>query len=515
MIRSFRLLSLVALVSIGVAASFVASASAAPKATPAPAGSASPVPASTATPEPLDHVISRLEAKMKADPNDKAAAQDLAGAYYQANRPDLTLGITKKLLAGGTKNAQVYYFDGVANAAVGDTKSAVASLEQARNFEPTNAQVLGTLTTIYLRLNQPADAERVAQKAIAFNKDDENAYVNYGLVLSAEQKFDEARKQFETAATLNPKDAHPIVLEARSYVDQKAIAFAQQLFDRAIAIDPTSGEALYGKAKLSAAQHNVKDAVTNYEALLKTSTDDNERASIVDEEAALYATEKMSAEADAAFKRAIASYPSVLGTHIAYGDYLASTKDNAGAEREWTAGLGPNKDNPTALVRVGQLAISRNKFTEALDDFKKATDIAPNDPQAQYTLGQLYMTQKQYEKARTAFRTSFGLQKTPEALAGLGAADYQSRNYPECAEVFEALDKSPNFAKQNPRVLVTLGDCEARSNRKAQAKSAYTRFLAYTKPGSQAERDIKKMISSLDGKPASKPAPKATTAPKK
>jgi tetratricopeptide (TPR) repeat protein len=352
-IRSFRLLSLVALVSTGVAASFVASASAAPKATPAPAASASPAPASSATPEPLDHVISRLEAKMKADPNDKAAAQDLAGAYFQANRPDLTLGITKKLLAGGTKNAQVYYFDGVANAAIGDTKSAVASLEQARNFEPTNAQVLGTLTTIYLRLNQPADAERVAQKAIAFNKDDENAYINYGLVLSAEQKFDEARKQFETAATLNPKDAHPIVLEARSYVDQKAIAFAQQLFDRAIAIDPTSGEALYGKAKLSAAQHNVKDAVTNYEALLKTSTDDNERASIVDEEAALYAAEKMSAEADAAFKRAIASYPGVLGTHIAYGDYLASTKDNAGAEH---ARVQRQSDGARARRPTGDLA---------------------------------------------------------------------------------------------------------------------------------------------------------------
>ena len=383
MIRSLRLTSLAALVTIGVAASLAASAGAAPKATPAPATSPSPAPSST--PEPLDHVISRLEAKLKTDPNDKLAQQDLAGAYYQANRPDLTLQITKKLLTGGTKNAQVYYFDGIASAAVGDTKTAVASLEQARNFEPTNAQVLGTLTTIYLRLNQPADAERVATKAIAFNKEDENAYINYGLVLSAEQKYDQARAQFEEAAKLAPKDAHPVVLEARSYVDQNAIAFAQQLFDRAIAIDPASGEALYGKAKLSASQHNVKEAIANYELLLKISTDDNERASIIDEEGGLYATEKMTADADVAFKRAIATYPSVLGSHVAYGDFLAANKDQAGAEREWTLGAGPNKDNPPALIRLGQLAISKNKMTEALDDFKKATDLAPNDPQAQYT----------------------------------------------------------------------------------------------------------------------------------
>ena len=37
------------------------------------------------------------------------------------------------------------------------------------------------------------------------------------------------------------------------------------------------------------------------------------------------------------------------------------------------------------------------------------------------------------------------------------------------------------------------------------------RFLAYTKPGSQAERDIRKIIADLDAKPA----PKATSAPKK
>ena len=514
MIRSLRLSSLVALVSFGVAASFVASAGAAPKATPAPASSTSPSPAASATPEPLDHVISRLEAKLKADPNDKAAQQDLAGAYFQIQRPDLTLQLTKKLLAGGTKNAQVYYFDGIASASIGDTKNAVASLEQARNFEPTNAQVLGTLTTIYLRLNQPADAERVATKAIAFNKDDENAYINYGLVLGAEKKPDQARVQFEMAAKLNPKDAHPVVLEARSYVDENAIAFASQLFDRAIAIDPNSGEAIYGKAKLSAAQHNVKDAVANYEMLLKLSTDDSERASIVDEEAALYATEKMAAEADAAFRRAITTYPSVLGSHVAYGDYLASNKDQVGAEREWLAGAGANKDNPPALVRLGQLAITKKKIPEALDYFKKATELAPNDPQAQYTLAQLYMTQKQYEKARGAFRTSFGLQKTPEALTGLGAADFAVHNYPECADVFEALDKAPGFAKQNPQALLTLGQCEARANRTTKAKSTFRRFLPYTKPGSQAERDVRKLIADLDHQP--KPAaPKATPAPKK
>ena len=104
------------------------------------------------------------------------------------------------------------------------------------------------------------------------------------------------------------------------------------------------------------------------------------------------------------------------------------------------------------------------------------------------------------------------MQKTPEALAGLGAADFGARNYPECADVFEALDKSPNFSKQNPQALVTLGTCQAHSNRVAKAKGSYTRFLAFVKPGSQADRDVRKLIADLDHQ---KPAPKASPAPKK
>ena len=282
--------------------------------------------------------------------------------YLQINRPDLALPLTQKLLAAGTKTAQIYYFDGLAQSGVGHQKESLADLEQAANLEPTNPGVLGTLTSMYVQQNRPQDAERIAKRAVTFNKDDKNAYIAYGQVLAAESKFDEARQQLETAAKLDPKDVRPILIEAQTYAQQNAVALAAGLYDRAIAIDPTSVEALVGKAKVSAAQHNVKDAVATYERILSLQTDPNDKAAVIDQEAIVYANEKMDSDADATFKRAISQYPNVMTAHTAYGEYLLSKKDTAGAEREFIAGAGPNRDQVDAIARLGQLYASQNQL---------------------------------------------------------------------------------------------------------------------------------------------------------
>ncbi len=456
-------------------------------------------------------MIPRLEAKLKTDPNDKQSMTELAQGYYQANRPDLTLALTQKLIAAGSKTAQVYYLDGVANLSLGRLKEGLASLENASNIEPTNITVLGTLTTAYLRSNRPADAERVAKRAITFNKDDKDAYIAYGQVLATEQKYADARTQFQEAEKLDPKDAHPVVLEARTYSDENAIALAAQVYDRAVQVDPRSFEALVGKARVEAAQHDVKDAVATFQQLYALQTDDEDKAAVLDEIAHEYAVEKMDSEADNMYRSAIAQFPKVPATHLSYGDYLAFKNDMAGAEREWTAAAGPNRDNPDALGRLGDLYAKKNDHAKAIDNYKRLTDIANQDGRAFLLLANAYVDNKQYDKARDAFRHSFALQQTPDALVGLAQADYVTKDYKECALIYGNIDKSsPQFTKQNPTVLYVLGQCREKSGDAKGALEVYKRFLPYTRPGSQANKEVKALVAKLD-----KPAPKPTKAPQK
>lgn len=510
--------SLFVVTAFAVAAGLAHPATAATKAPATPAPTTAPTAAPTV--EPMEVAIPRLEAAVKADPNDKVSAATLATDYLQINRPDLALPITTKLLGGGTKTAQVYFLDGAAHANLGKIKEATASLEQAANLEPTNIAVLQMLTTVYMRDNRPDDAERIAKRALTFNKDSKDAIENYGYVLAALKKYDEARTQFENAAKLDPKDPHPVVLEARTYQEQNAVALATGLYDRAVAIEPKSLEALIGKAQLAASQHNVKDAVATYEAILALQQTDFDRAAVVDEIAKVYATEKMDTEADAAFRRAIDSYPTVAGAHVGYGDYLASKSDKTGAEREWNLGLGPNKDNPDALARVAGLASDKKDYPKAIDLYKRLTTVVPSDPRPFLLLGQTYLAAQNYDLAREAFKQSYTIQHTPDALASLADADIASKNFTEAIQIFEALDKNaPELMKANPVLLFGMGKAYQGANQAQKARDAYSRLLAILQPGSQNYNEVKNIINGIDhgGRPASaatpKPAPKPSQSP--
>ncbi|MBV8582129.1 MAG: tetratricopeptide repeat protein [Candidatus Eremiobacteraeota bacterium] len=487
------------------------------KGAPAAAATASPSPAPspTATPEPLDVAIPRLEKRVKADATDKAAMSELAADYLQIGRADLALPLTQRLLAGGTKTAQAYYFDGLAQRGMGHQKESLADLEQAANLEPTNPGVLGTLTDTYLQLNRPQDAERIAKRALTFNKDDKNAYIAYGQVLASEGKYDEARQQFDGAAKLDAKDVRPLLLEAQTYMQQNAVALAAGLYDRAVAIDPTNVEALVGKARLAAAQHNVKDSIATYEQIYKLQTDPNDKVAVIDQEAVVYANEKMDSDADSTFKRAISEFPNVLSAHTAYGDYLISKNDKAGAEREFTAGVGPNRDQIDALARLGQLYAGQSQYPKAIDQFRRVAELAPNDPRSHLLLGATYSANRQFDKAGAEFKASYQLQHTPDALLGLGQADLATHNYNECAQVYDALDKgAPDLSRKNPSILYGLGQCYEGQRQPDKAKAAYVKLLGYVPAGSQAASELRQLIAQIDRKPA-KPATKATPAPKK
>jgi tetratricopeptide (TPR) repeat protein len=452
--------------------------------------------------------IPRLESKLKSSPDDRETMAELSGYYLDAGRPDLALPLTHRIITLGTKAAQVYYLDGVAQEQLGHMPEATASLERAGNLDPTNAQVLFTLSDLYLRTNRPADAERVAKRATVFHATDKRAFLNYGVVLMQEKKFDEARKQLEAAVKLDPKDVAPIVLEGRSYEGQNAPDLSLQAFNRALAVDPKSFDALIGKARVQAAKRDVKGAIATYESALPYAQDDDERVAVLDQEAGVYLRAKMGGDAENMLKRSVAEYPKAALAHLAYGDFFAGQNKSANAEAEWKLALGPNNDNREAMFRLGDYYVQTNQPRKAVGMYKRAVELNPNDPQALAQLGQAYGLDRQFTSARDAYRHSFMILRTPQALAGIAASDYQLKSYQEGAAAFDALKVGAvGFLKANPQLYYVMGKLYTGNNEKSKARSAYKQFLTYVKPGTPVQAEVKKLLASLNT--ASTPDPKS------
>jgi len=500
--------ALAALMALGFAAAIAATSPHAdaglfggkPAASPTPSASPSPLP--TASPEPPSVAIPRLQAKLKANPNDQQALVELAGQFLGINRPDLAVQVTQHLLQLGNKTAQVYYLDGYSQQQLGNIPAAVADLEQASNLDPTNLGVLGELSTLYLRTNRPTDAERIANRAVTFNPKEPQAYSALGAVYGAEQKWDQARAEFEKAYALDPKDPQPLYEITQTWAQQNNIPMALQAVDRAIAVSPKDVDLLTLKADLYARQHDDAHASSAYDDAFVAATTDDEKVAILVRKAAYFSGEKKPDQATAVFQQLLAQFPKNAQAHVAYGDYFASQKNITSAQQQWQLALGLDPSNGPALLSLGQVALGQNKITDAIGYLKRLTAAAP-DAQGFALLGQAYFASHDYTGQRDACSKSFQIQRSPQTLGCIAGADFELKNYKEASQIFDVLDKAaPQFLTEQPEYLFMAGKAYQQTNQRDKALHAYRRVLPLMKRGSPLYKQVVTAIAQL-----SKPVP--------
>ncbi len=466
------------------------------KATPSPSPSPSALP--TPTPEPPSVAIPRLQAKLKANPNDQQAMTELAGQFLGINRPDYAVTLTQRLLQMGDKTAQVYLIDGYALAQLGRLDQAISDLEQAANLDPSNESVLGQLTELYVRANRFTDAERIANRSIVLNKGDEPSLLMLGGVLAAEQKFDPARVEFEKAAKLAPKDSQPIFRIAQTYAAQNNIPMAIQTIERALALDPQDVQALLFRASEYAAQHDDAKATAAYDDAIVAATDDAQKASIIVQKASYFVGEKKYSQAESVFDEGIARYPKEGSLYLAFGDYWAARKNLVSAQKEWLQALSIDKNDPGALSRLGQFSMQQGKMQDAVGYLKRLTALDA-DPQAFAMLGQAYSYLRDYANAKSACSKSFQIQRSPVTLGCIAGADFEMKNYKEASQIFDVLDgNAKGFLDQNPQLLYVAAQAYERTKQPQKAVGAYKRLLPMIRKGTPEYTKISKQIAELE-----------------
>lgn len=479
-----------------------------PKATPTPSPSPSALP--TASPEPPSVAIPRLQAKLKANPTDQQAMGQLAAEFLQVNRPDLTVQLTQHLLQMGDKAAQVYYYDGFAEQQLGDIPKATADFEEASNLDPTNLGVLAQLAGVYMKTNRPADAERIAKRAVTFNKTEPAALMTLGSVYAGEQKYDAARAQFEAAFLLDKKDPSAIFQVATTYAQQNNIPMALQTIARVLAIDPSNIQALVYKADLYAKQHDDARTSQAYDDAIVAATTDDEKAQIMVRKATYFITEKKYPQGQAILQQVIAKYPKIPAGFVAYGDYLAAQRQLNQAIAQWHIALGLDPNNSAALLSLGQASLQTNKTSDGITYLTHYTQVSPN-AQGFALLGQAYSVAHNYTGARAACGKSFQIARSPETLGCVAGADYELKNYKEAAQIFDVLDRAAKgYLDQNPPLLYMAAKSYQGSRQCTKAVSAYKRLLPMMKRGTKDFKSVQK--ASYE---SCRPAPKKHTGAKR
>ncbi|HXO17323.1 MAG TPA: tetratricopeptide repeat protein [Candidatus Dormibacteraeota bacterium] len=461
--------------------------------TPSPSPSPSALP--TASPEPPSIAIPRLQAKLKANPNDQLAMAQLAAEYLQVGRPDITLQFTQHLLQMGDKTAQVYYYDGFAEEQLNNFSAATYDLEQASNLDPTNLGILAQLADIYIRTNRFNDAERIAKRAVTFNKTDPGALSTLGSVYAAEQHFDDARAQFEAAYALNPKDTSPLFQIATTYAQQDNIPMSVQTIGRILAVDPRNIQALVFKADLYSRQHDDARASAAYDDAIVAAPTDDEKVAIMVRKAGYFIQEKKDAQGVAILQQMTTQFPKIPAGFVASGNYYATQRQYDRAVTQWQAALALDPNSSGALLGMGEVAMQSGRLNDSINYLKHYTQLSP-DAQGYALLGQVYSRMHDYTGARDACGKSFELQRSPETLGCVAGADFELKNYKEAAQIFDALDKAAKgYLDANPQLLYIAAKSYVGSNQCTKAAAAYKRLLPMMKKGTKDYDSVRKGVS--------------------
>jgi tetratricopeptide (TPR) repeat protein len=173
-----------------------------------------------------------------------------------------TTEFTRNYLSFGSIFFQRGYYD-----------QAIASFERAFHDNPTSAEALYGVGSIYLQRKQNVEAreafDRVTRLQASYPDTLPNAWNNLGILAAREGQIAEAVPYFQQALKLSPD--HLVALEnlGNAYRQQKRLEDARQLLEHAVAVGPDDPEANYGLGMVYAQLDDTERAFDYLQRALK------------------------------------------------------------------------------------------------------------------------------------------------------------------------------------------------------------------------------------------------------
>ena len=449
--------------------------------------SSSPTPSSSPTENPQER-IKTLQQTVTDNPNDKDAREELGVLLIETGKPTEGRDQLENAVRLGANDAQMWYFIGIADRQLNDMPDAITAFEKAELADPGNEAVLTSLAQGYLALGRADDAQRIAQRAITLHPTEAFGYEALGTVQLDRGQWDEGRANLQKALSIDPNDARAHLLVGRSYMASKPpqpdLAIAQ--FDTVLKTSPNDLDALHSKAEALAQKNDIAGAAAILNAIIKAHPDEVEPE---DDLAELYLSKNMETQARQEFATAEKDHPKSTEPYLLQAEYDQNQKRFTQAASEYEQALALVPDDPRILFEYGRLQLQAlHNSQKAIDAFSKIVAKDPNNPDAQFFLGEAYGAEGRWTDARDAFRKAFDITHSAQALYNLAVAFYSLKDYRSARDAFEAIASHQDPKHQDASIWFFLGDANRLLGDKQSAVAAYRAFLALQPNGDVAAK---------------------------
>lgn len=420
-----------------------------------------------------------LARELARSPSDSRGAAILALQALMARSPDRvgSLAVLQDLLKNDMNRPEARLAIARQQLAIDDKAGAAQSLRQALQIRPDYLPAA-------LMLSQMGPEERAAgivsfEKYVRQNPKSRDARLALSQLYLADDRLDDAQKQFETMRKLDTKDPTPLMALALIKVQQKKLDEATgylkqyvQVGEKNPATDVGQGYVYLaqiaieqGNDALAAqwldkidqtSQHYLPAQVTRAQLLQKQGKTDEARkvldnlqvsdprdaAVIARTDASILFTAKRYKEAETRLSRAVDDFPD--DPDLRY-DYAMAAERNAHyvtMEKQLRELIRTQPDNPQAYNALGYSLADRNqRLPEASKLIEKASTLAPNDAFIMDSLGWVKYRMGDTAAATQILQRAYDLQPNAEIGAHLGEVLWKSGAQDEARSAWRAAQK--------------------------------------------------------------------------
>jgi tetratricopeptide (TPR) repeat protein len=384
---------------------------------------------------PVEHLeataareVRAAHASVVAAPDDVARWVELARALDRSDLSQQSAAVWRGAATLAPSNADWAYRAGVAAAAQLDVDAARASLRLALERDPRHPSAWRALGTLALDAGDTAAARAAFEQVVALRPTWHDGHTGLALVALTEERASDALVHASAAARTTPPQLYfrylyGAALRAAGRVDEAAphLAAGAGVHVEWSELSPDSASSKYADLELMrradrlAANAKLAEAITLYrQALARRPEDGRVRARLGTVLAASGKPEEGLAELDTALARTPDNYYLMMGR----ADVLAIVGriDDARVMLHRAIEVWPLRSE--ALLQLGQLELGQQRFTEALDAFRRAYTLEPALPKTSANVAQGLMLLRDFAGAARV------LEEAIPKLAGAPPLDY-------------------------------------------------------------------------------------------
>ncbi len=348
-----------------------------------------------------------LEKYVAANPDDYVAWFDLGYVYKATNQVDKAIDAYRKSIAAKPDVFESNLNLGILLARKGNNADAVKYLKAATQLKPTAhvdeglARAWQSIGIVSAAADDPQQSLAAFAEAEKLQPDNFEVHFAAGQVLEKQNQLDAATKEYETAASLDPKSLEPVVALSVVYTRQQKYAQAETMLRKLLAADPQNQTVRTQLGRILAAEGKNEEAAKELGAGDSKIPDDPHAAL---ELGTLYVKAGKYADAEQLFRSAAAKLPQDAEAHYALGSVLMQEKKYPEAQQELLMTVKLKPDLGEAYGNLAVVASENKDYQLTIRALDARSKLLPETPATYFLRATSYDNLKATKQAVESYK---------------------------------------------------------------------------------------------------------------